>query len=283
MKERYVSINPAVFRSLYIPVAAVFFSMAALCGFFSVLIMLLPGSISALTDDLITGGITEASAVRTWRMIHIVLTVSTFIFPAILALGYILTICKQPGKGLVFLCNVFEWLLKIIKIVAKVLIAVLIFRVIRYAVLVLPMNEGMYYLYAMLVSEALMLLISGALYVMLCRFLNGLCDSAASIADTLENSRLGAKPIPGFAATGFLIFGSVGLLFGLDRLFTVVIVQEYHSSHYAVLTEQHPMLILSGISLSLSALASMLSAIFLYGFKRKSEKLYHTLRQNMMK
>ena len=247
MKGRYVSIDPAVFRSWHIPVAAVFFGLAALCGFFSVLIMLLPGSISALTNDLIAGGVTDESAVRTWRMIHIILTVATFIFPAILALGYILSICKQPGKGFILLCDVFEWLLKIIKIVVKVLIAILVFRLIRYAVLVLPMNEGMYYLYAMLVSEALMLLVSGGLYVMLCRFLNCLCDSAASIADTLENRRLGEKAIPGFAATGFLIFGLVGLLFGLDRLFTVVIVREYHSSHYAVQAEQHPMLILSGI------------------------------------
>ena len=141
----------------------------------------------------------------------------------------------------------------------------------------------MYLLYAMFVSEALMLIISGTLYVMLCRFLDSLCDSAASVADTLENSRLSGKAIPKFAATGFLVFGLLSLFFGLDRMFTMTIVQEYRSSHYAFLTAEHPLLILSGGALILGALGNILSAFYLYGFKRKSEKLYHNLRQDLLK
>ncbi len=245
--------------------------------------MLMPGSIAVLTEDLIAGGITESSAIRTWKLIHIIITVIAFACPSLMAVGYGFALREQPGKGLVMLCDVFEWLLKIVKLIAKVLIVVFIYRVIRYAVLVLPKDEGMYLLYAMFVSEALMLIIAGTLYVMLCRFLNCLCDSAAGIADTLENSRLSGRSIPGFAATGFLIFGLLALFFGLDRIFTMVIVQEYRSSYYAFLTTQHPLLLLSGASLTLGSLGNMLSAFYLYGFKRKSEKLYHMLRQNSIK
>ena len=282
MNNRYVQIEPAAFRNWLIPAAAVFYGFAVLCGLAGVLIMLMPGSIAVLTEDLIAGGITEASAVRTWRLIHIIVTVLAFAFPAVLTAGYTFAISNRPGKGLVMLCDVFEWLLKAVRIIAKVLIVVFLYRLIRYTVSVLPKNEGMYLLYAMFVSEALMLIIVGTLYVMLCRFMDCLCDSAASIADTMENSRLSGHSIPGFAATGFLVFGLLSLLFGLDRIFTMVIVQEYRSSYYGFLTAEHPLLLLSGASLVLGSLGSLLSAFYLFGFKRKSEKLYHELRQNVL-
>lgn len=283
MQNRYVPVEPKTFRSWLIPAATILYSLAALCGLASVICMLLPGEIGTMVEDLIAGGITESSAIRTWKMIHIIITVLAFACPALMSVGYGMTLRGKPGTGLILLCDVFEWLLKIIKWIVKILIAVLIFRLIRYAVLVLPKNEGMYLLYAMLVSEALMLIVSGTLYVMLCRFLDSLCDSAAGIADTLENSRLSGRSIPKFAATGFLVFGLLALFFGLDRMFTMVIVQEYRSSHYAFLTAQQPLLILSGGALILGALGNMLSAFYLYGFKRKSEKLYHSFTQDLMK
>ena len=279
MKNRYVQVEPKTFRSWLFPVATVFFGLAALCGLAGVVCMVLPGSIDAMVDDMIAGGITEASAVRTWKLIHIIITVIAFACPSLMAIGYGLVLRKQPGKGLVMLCDVLEWALKFIKLIVKTLIVILIYRLIRYAVLVLPKNEGMYLLYAMLVSEALMLIVAGTLYVVLCRFLNSLCDSAASIADTLENSRLTGRSIPRFAATGFLVFGLLSAVFGLDRVFTMVIVQEYRSSYYAFLTAEHPLLLLSGAALIFGALGNVLSSFYLYGFKRKSEKLYHELCQ----
>lgn len=283
MENRYVQVKPGIFRSWLIPAATVFYGLAALSGLVGTVCMLLPGGIDAMVADLIAGGITEASAIRTWKVIHIILTVAAFVCPGLMTAGYSFVLRNQPGKGLVMLCDVFEWLLKIIKVIKKVLLVVLVYRVIRYVIWALPKNEGMYYLYAMFVSEALMLIIAGTLYVMLCRFLDSFCDSAASIADTLENGRLSGRSIPKFAATGFLIFGLLCALFGLDRMFTMVIVQEYRSSHYAFLTAEHPMLLLSGGALTLGALGNLFSAIYLYGFKRKSEKLYHSFQQHSIK
>lgn len=283
MKERYVSIRREQFHSWLIPVATVCFALAALCGLAGTVCMAIPGAVGVMVEDLMAGGITEVSAVRTWKMIHIILTVIAFAFPALLTAGYGLALRGQSGKGLIMLCDVFEWVLKIVKVIAKILLVILIYRLIRYAVLVLPKNEGMYLLYAMLVSEALMLIVAGTLYVLLCRFLNSLCDSAASIADTMENGRLSGKSIPKFAATGFLVFGLLSAFFGLDRMFTMIIVQGYRSSHYAFLTAEHPLLLLSGAAMILGALGSVFSAFYLYGFKRKSEKLYHSYTQDLMK
>ena len=282
MKNRYVQVAPETFHSWLIPVATVLYCLAALCGAAGVAYLVMPGSVGILVEDLMAGGITEASAIRTWKLIHVVITMIAFAWPAVLSVGYVQTLRRQPGRGLIMLCGVFEWLVKILKALKTVLIVIFIYRVIRYAVLVLPKNEGMYYLYAMFVSEALMLIIAGTLYVLLQRFLNCICDSAASIADTLENARLSSCSIPGFAATGFLVFGLIGLFFGLDRIFTMIIVEEYRSSHYAFLTAAHPLLILSGAAMVLGALGNLFSGIYLFAFKRKSEKLYHRFRQNLM-
>ena len=281
MKNRYVPVEPKTFHSWLIPVATVLYGIAALCGLSGSVSMLMPGSLDALVEDLIAGGITEASAIRTWKLIHVILTLVAFAAPSVLTVGYGFAVCKQPGKGLVMLCDVFEWVLKILKIVVKVLLAVLVYRIIRYAVQVMPKDEGMYLMYAMLVSEALMLIVAGTLYVLLCHFLDRLCDSASGIADTLENHRLSGRSIPKYAATGFLLFGLLALFFGLDRMFTMVIVQEYRSSHYAFLMAEHPLLILSGASLVCGALGNLLSAFYLYGFKRKSEKIYHANKEKL--
>ncbi len=283
MKDRYMPVAPETFHSRLIPAATFFYGLAALLGLAGVVCILIPESVGVLVEDLVAGGITEASAIRTWKLIHVVLTVIAFVWPTVFAAGYILVLRKQPGKGLIMLCGVFEWLVKILKALKTVLIVIFIYRVIRYAVLVLPKNEGMYYLYAMFVSEALMLIIVGTLYVLLQRFLNCICDSAASIADTLENARLSERSIPGFAATGFVIFSLIGAFFGLDRMFTMIIVQGYRSSHYAFLTAQHPLLLLSGAAMISSALGGLLSAIYLFGFKSKSEKKYHSFRRDLMK
>jgi hypothetical protein len=283
MKNRYMRVEPEKFHSWLIPTATFFYGLAALLGLGGVICMLIPGSVGILVEDLVAGGITEASAIRAWKLIHVVLTVIAFAWPALFVTGYMLTIRKQPGKGLILLCNVLEGLLKLIKGIVIVLLVILVYRVIRYAVLVLPKDEGMYLLYAMFVSEALMLIVAGTLFVLLRRFLNSVCDSAASIADTLENARLSERSIPGFAATGFLIFGLVSLFFGLDRVFTMIIVQGYRSSHYAFLTAEHPLLLLSGGAMISSALGGFLSAIYLFGFKRKSEKMYHSFRRDLMK
>lgn len=278
-----MQIAPETFRSWLIPVATLFYSLAALCGLAGVVCLLMPGSLGILVEDLMAGGITESSAVTTWKLIHVVLTVIAFAWPGIFAAGYIMALRGQPGKGLIMLCNVFEVVLKIIKAIVIVLVALFVFRLIRYIILVLPKDEGMYLLYAMFVSEALMLIVSGTLLVLLRRFLNCICDSAASIADTLENARLTERSIPGFAATGFLIFGLLSVFFGLDRMFTMIIVQEYRSSHYAFLTAEHPLLLLSGAAMVLGALGNLFSGIYLFVFKHKGEKLYYRFRQNMMK
>ena len=283
MKNRYAQVAPETFRSWLIPVITLFYGLAALCGVTGAICLLMPGSVSVLVEDLMAGGITEASAVRTWKLIHVVITVIAFVWPGILAVGYGIALCGQPGKGLVMLCNVFEWLLKIIKVIVIALIMLLIYRLIRYAVLVLPKDEGMYLLYAMFVSEALMLIAAGTLLVLLRRFLNCICDSAASIADTLENARLSERSIPGFAATGFLVFGLLSAFFGLDRMFTMIIVQGYRTSYYAFLVAEHPLMLMSGAAMILSALGNLLSGIYLFIYKRKSEKLYHSFRQNLLK
>ena len=281
MKNRYVPVEPKTFHSWLIPVATVLYGIAALCGLAGSVSMLLPGSLNALVEDLVAGGITEASAIRTWKLIHVILTLIAFACPTLMAVGYGFALRNRPGKGLVLLCDVFEWTLKIVKIIAKVLVAVLIFKIILYAVQVMPKDEGMYLMYAMLVSEALMLIVAGTLYVLLCHFLDRLCDSAAGIADTLENHRLSGRSIPKYAATGFLLFGLLALFFGLDRMYTMVIVQEYRSSHYAFLMAEHPLMILSGAALISGALGNILSGFYLYGFKRKSEKLYHANQEKL--
>ena len=100
MQNRYVPVEPKTFRSWLIPAATALYAIAALCGLAGCISMLLPGSLNALVEDLIAGGITEASAIRTWKLIHVVLTVIAFACPSLMAVAYGFALRNRPGAAL---------------------------------------------------------------------------------------------------------------------------------------------------------------------------------------
>lgn len=280
VEKRTVAVSVDTFRSGLIPAAAVLCTLAALLGIGAVLTLFIPGSIWALTQDLALSGINDPSALQTWKLIHLAVTVVSAACPAILAICLIQALRKDIGRGLDLLHDAAQWLLRAVNVSGVLALIVLILRVLMYVVSALSINEGLYYLYAMVVSEGLMVVQAWFLFMQLRKFLNCVSDSALSMACTLTTGKLDNVTIPSFAATGFLVLAAFCLVIGADRLFTLTVVDGYISDYYRLLSASDPILVLSGLSLLLSAVTDILLFFYLRRYKRISERLlFRPLRE----
>ena len=271
METGRISVSREQFRSPLIPLAAAVSLVGTLCGLGAVVLLFFPESISALVHDLYVGGISDHSALATWRFIHIALTVIGFAWSGILS-GCLLAMClKRPGQGLLALSTAGEWSLHGLHASGVLILAYLVYRIIRYVIASLAINEWAYLLYAMLVSEALMIFLAAMLFVFLGRFLNSLSDTAASLARAVTGGTMGSGIIHWMTPTGFLLLGILNLAIAADRLFTVTIDQK--ARRYVLLMADHPMLILSGILFACGMAVCFLLAACLFVKKRRFERL----------
>ena len=115
---------PGMFRSGLAPAAAVFLGMGALLGFGSVLYLLDPGYLTALTEKILISGIRTRSALSTWTAVHIIVSLICAFCPALVVFGMIRAFRGQAAKGMNFLSNAAHGLLIFLRILGWILAAV---------------------------------------------------------------------------------------------------------------------------------------------------------------
>lgn len=273
MNSHTITIDTDVFRSALIPAACVLTSLAVLLGIPGVVLLFDTAYSEYLLQDMLLGGITSSDALTTWTIINSAITVISFLCPAITTAGLLVILRRRYAQGLMFCSSAVNWLIRIMNVVGIVLLVVLVGRLIGYILSSLTVNEGLYLIYTMLISEALMVVITAFLFFRLRRFLNDLCDTTASMAYTLSSGRVDNVPMPALASTGFAVISLVCLILSLDRMFTLTVVSDYLQSYYQLLVADRPGQILAAGCLAANGCASLLLSVYLKRYKRICDRV----------
>lgn len=282
MERESISVDLGKFRSPLTNVSAVFYALAAVCGLVGAALLLDPISRAALTKDVILSGILERSAVNSWRLIHGTIGILAFFCPATLAIGIGLTLKEQVHKGMTLLHGLAKELHIAVAVSGAMTLAVLIFRLGRYILMCLGVNEGLYLLYTMLLSEAMMVAQAVLLYKLLRHFLLCARECTASIGYTLSAGALGRTTWPAFCATGLLILGITCIVLTADRLFTLTIVDSYPRDYYSILTTKDPIQIFTGAALFLGGIGNILLSVYIRRFKKRAERIIYDHRKEKL-
>ena len=261
-----------MFRNILAPASAVFLGMGALLGLGSVLYLLDPGYLTAVTEKILISGIRTASALGTWRALHIAISVICCIFPGILVWGMVLTFRGQSARGMNLLSNIARGSLILTRILGYVAIGVFILRFVLYVMPIAHRDDFLYQLFATVIMEALMVVLAVFSYRLLCRFLDEAEGCAASIGYTLSSGFLDNGSIPSFAAGGLTLLGILGLVLSADRLVTMTIGYDGYKQFYKFVLSRHPGQWLCAGSLFFGAVGNLLLSGYLRFYKRTSER-----------
>ncbi len=271
-KTDSVPATPGMFRNTLAPAAAVFLGLGALLGLGSVLYLLDPGYLAAVTEKILVSGIRTASALGTWRALHIVISVICCICPAIVVWGMALAFRGQSARGMNLLSNAARFLLLAARVLGYGAIGVFVVRFGLYILSIARRNDWLYQLFATVIMEALMLVLAVFSHRLLCRFLDEAEGCAASIGYTLSSGRLDSGSVPSFAATGLTLLGILGLVLSADRLVTMTIGYDGYKQFYKFVLSTHPGQWLCAGSLFFGAVGNLLLSGYLRFYKRTSER-----------
>ena len=281
MNQRITPAPPELFRSSLPVQAAVAYVMAALAGIFATAYLFQPGSLTVLTEDLIRGGVTDASSIRTWTVIHIVLILGGMLCSLAMAVSLILEL-RQKGRGLDLLHTLSGAMMWVLKIGGIAVLGVMIFRAARYLWACLWVDEGIYLAYIMLVPEGVMVTLAVGVYVLFRRFVDGISDGSASMAYTRVCGKLDSFTIPGICSTGFLVMMLTNLFFALERLTTLTIIEDYDGDYYSLLIAQHPVLVFTALMFAFGSAANLDLSVYLKRYKRDAERLvFQSMRKSL--
>ena len=277
MEQR--TLAPDLFRSWLIPCFTVLYTAAALCGISGILLLFDPAYTRLWYQDMYLSGIT--SGLAAWRLIRCAVMVFSFLCPFLMAVGLWMTLRKKVIPGMGLLSAMSKWLFYGVNITSAMALVYLIYRVIRYIIYCIPINEGIYLLDVTMLPEAVMVFQAWFLWKKLREFLDDFNGTAASITYTLTSGKLDSQPIPGFTSHGFMILAGFGLFLTVDELFTLTIVQSYVQDYYKILVASHPGQYLAAASLLTGALANVLVSIYLRRYNRLHERaLYYARKHN---
>ena len=166
---------------------------------------------------------------------------------------------------------------------AGIVAAVLyVYRFVRYTVLCLSFRDGLYPLYAMVISEALMGALAAFAFVQLRKFLNCICDSGASMAYTQSTGKLDSRSIPGFTATGFLILGLLCLMLAVDQFVTVTAAYDYIRGYYKLLISRNLIQCCTALCFFCCAVADIMLFAYLKRYKRICERALYDARKKIL-
>ena len=275
MNQQIITVEKNTFKSVLVPIVAVLFVAAAVCGALAVATLFDPASIPAILHDMELSQIYDAAAQRTWLVVYIVTTTVNFIGTLVLSLGIFAVLFGQHHRGMDLLYYSAKVALPLVTVSGAALLPYFIYRAVRYVTIYMNfgIENAMVPIYSMVLSEGLMLALSWFAFVKLRRFLNCSMDAAASIGYTLASGNLKAPSIPGFAATGFLVLGVFDVFMAMDRFFTFIHRQINYVDHFSYPFTTDPVQFLSGLSFAFAALGSILLYFYLRGYKNKSERL----------
>ena len=267
-----IPVTPGMFRNILAPASAIFLGLGALLGFGSVLYLLDPSYLEAVTEKILISGIRTASALRTWRALHVVISVICCICPAIVVWGMVRTFQGQGARGMNLLSNASRTLLILVRILGYIAVATFVVRFSLYVISIAHRNDWLYQLFATVIMEALMVVLAVFSYRLLCRFLDEAEGCTASIGYTLSSGFLDPGSIPFFVATGLTLLGILGLVLTADRLITMTIGYDGYKQYYTFVLSRHPGQWLCAGSLFFGALGDLLLSGYLRFYKRTSER-----------
>lgn len=273
MNQQTVSVEKSTFRSRLVPIAAVLFAAAAVCGALAVGFLFHPASIPAIISDMELGQIYDPGAQQTWLVIYIAVTVVNCLGTLALSSGIFRVLLGRHYEGTDLLYQSAKWALMGVNISGAAALPYFIFRAVRYIIMCCMVNGGIVPLVSMVIMEGMMGAQACFLFIKLRQFLECAMDAAASIGYTLSSGKLKAPSIPAFSASGFLVLGLFDIGIALDRFFTFVHIQKNLSVIYDFPMATEPVQIISGLSFSFAAAGSILMYIYLRGYKHKSELL----------
>ena len=281
MRNEYISVDGRLFYSKWIPVAAVCLLLATIFGIPGVAMQFHPAYIAYWQVRL--AGIQSADAQLTWRVIHTGASVLALICPAVFTVAFGLILSKRADKGLGLISWAGQIMGYFVVGVSIFLVVVVAYRVIRYVLVCIQQDTGIYLIYAMLVTEGILLVGVWAAIRFLRRFLSSICDSADSMAVTFFCGKLDTVPAPALTPTGFLVLGIVCVVFGMDRLVNLTVIQEVTRAYYAVVLRENPVLRLEGISYLFSAAANFVIFGYVRSYKRIAERIVGEHRQKILR
>ena len=281
MKNRTIPAPPELFRSPLPLCAAGLYALGALFGLVAVGALFLPGSVSFLTEDLGRGGITDPSSLRTWTVIHVGVIGVGFVCAVCMAVGLIAEYRKK-GQGLDLLHECARWLLWAVYGSGACVLALMIWKLVRYLWACLWVDDGIYLAYVMLVPEAVMIAQAVGMFFLVRRFLDSACGCTISMAYTRVCGKLDSYTIPGFCSTGFLLAGAVNGYLALERMTTVTIIEDYGGDYYSILLAAHPVLVFTAGMFACGAVANVLMGLYLKRYKRDAERLvFRSMRRTL--
>jgi len=278
LADSIIYIKPDTLRSRLAFPAFVLYTLSALLGIPGIVLFFSPDFTQILLQDMVKSGIVNPASQQSWMLVNRCVTVLSCLCPAVMAAGLLISRKVNPVRGLNLLSNAAQGLLWLVYISGGMACLVFVFRFLRYIAANLTHPSGLMAIYSMIISEALMVVQAGFLFVMIRKFLNACIDSATSIAYTLATSKLDTRSIPAFASTGFLILSLVGVYLAADRMFTVTAVMNVVQSYYKLLVSSHPGIILESICLVLGAAANFLMHRILKTYKKKTEQALYKAR-----
>lgn len=267
-----VPAQPGMFRNNLAPAAAACLSLAAALGLGAVLFFLNPSYFPWLTEKILQSGIRTASALSTWMVIHVAVTVICCIGPAVTAWGMWKALQGSYAKGMNFLCSATQWALRAVHVSAILTLGLFLYRAVGYFLGLIGRGDWLYRLFATFVMEGLMVAQAVFLYRMVCRFLDACEGSCASIGYTLSSGKLDPGSIPAFAPTGLMILGIVGIILSADRLLTMTIASDGLKQYYKFLVADHPGQWLCAATLAVGGIGDILLSLYLKFYKRTSER-----------
>lgn len=268
MEKKKTAVSASVFRHFSAPAAAVCSILAAVLALLPLILRLSPSFMRLLFNDQMAGGVLDPRVVETWLGVNTGITAILVLYPAIMGIAIIIALRGRPDRGTHLLTLVAEataWLLNVFGVILAVLF---VYQVGRYSIENFRGGAGLQIVYAMLFSEAVMMVLACVLFFSLRKFLGCVSRSAASIGYTLSCEVLDDKTIPSFTATGFLLLGIGCFLLATDRYFTLTIV--YNA--YVLLTAEHPGQLLETAALVVCGIGNILLYIYLRRYKRICER-----------
>ena len=271
-KSVSVPAAPGMFRNKLAPAAAISLCFGALIGLGSVLYLLDPAYRGALTEKILLSGIRTRSALTTWTLVHIIISLICAFCPGLVVFGMIRAFRGQAARGMNTLSNAAHLLLVLLRALGWILLVVFCLRFILYLISISHRQDWPYQLLATALMEALMLSLAVFVHRLFCRFLDEAEGCAASIGYTLSSGFLDPGSIPAFVSSGLTILAIVGLVLAADRLVTMTIGYDGYKQFYKFVWSSHPGQWLCAGSLFFGAIGNLLLGAYLRFYKRTSER-----------
>ena len=282
MDNKSIRIPVEVFRSPLIGIAACFCALAAALGIPGTVMMFDREYRTYLMEDMMAGGITSAQVLQNYTLIHGAFLGICVLCSAVLFICLLMVLSGKAAKGLSSISTGAQWLLWGVNGGGIVLAVLYVYRFVRYVVLCFSVRDGLYPLYAMVISEALTGALAGFAFVQLRRFLNCVCDSGASMAYTLSTGKLDSYSIPGFTAVGFFLLGLLCLTLAADQFVTVTAAYDYIRGYYKLLVSENPVQLCTAACFFCCAVADMLLFAYLKRYKRICERALYENRKKIL-